>query len=637
MGNKSLVQIRSDLRLDLSDTGSKWSDAELDRSVERAVSDLSRFLPLERVFDKSFQFTITDEAYTSPVDTDPDRFVDNQTFNALVAGSTFTLAGTAIDFPRVVTLLVTDADDSITNWVIIVKGRDVNDNSLEETFFFQNGKSQTGIKEFKGSIMEVELDQVSGTLDAGDVLDIGTDAFTTCWVTLANKPIKYHSETHSTNLTINDDFFMDYANGRLQLTSAGGGTAATSYTISYLISQLHLDLSSLPDLIRVSSVIYPVGDVPQTAVPWDIWARVLIITGTGEHEEQALMGEDRQIAVYYDAEHEVPNIFGPGSYPSFLENTVLLAAGAYALFIHALKFEQQAVTDFASARTAIGNVSHTLVTTALAAANTAADNAETALVKVDTYLVSNSSEDSKFHLTKITTDLADLRTAIVAAQDAANAYLDSVKLDLDNATSARENYMGVNNNYVDGGTEPDVKAYLTTGDALINNITVGGENERTPELYALYARMASEGLVAPFERDRAFYGQNATNRVNAALAYAQEIAQRLSNLRSYIEQADGWGRIAAGFVNEATERNAAAQAFIQEAAGRISEINAYLAESDRDIALAVHNMSLSDRFSREAELRRDEAWTIWRDRKQYIGDFSGSSTRQPAMTSRTSY
>tara|TARA_Y100000310_G_scaffold345865_1_gene471891 strand:- start:32926 stop:35355 length:2430 start_codon:yes stop_codon:yes gene_type:complete len=808
-------------------------------------------LPLEKIFEKSLQFTVLNEFASCPDSTDVDLLVDNQSLQNMVAGDTFTLASGSIGTasPRVVTVLITDANESITNFTIIVKGIGSDDKAIEESFHFGNGLDQTGIKEFK-AVHEVELDQISGTLDAGDVLDIGIGVYTDVWVQLTNKPIKYNSEvvrdySAAATLRVRDtDYVIDYANGRLKAISGGDITAADTINVTYTIGQLWLDLDDLPDLIRVEHVIYPVGNIPQNHVVWDMWGRVLTITGAGEHDEQAPMDEDRHVAVYYNAAHQPPTIFSAGSYPTFLENTVLLASGAYALYIHAQKYGQQAVTDFASARTALGNISavHTLITTALAqvgvhatsmgtaleAAVTQAEASATALAKINsdsgrtyltdadtalnayvtaigdstsaldkvdtylaggtestkallaqiatdivslrtasaiavaaahtniggidftdvatslgkaitalekvpTYLEDNSSEDNKSWLTKITTDIAGLRTALLSDLDAQNDYLDDVATDLTNADSTRDRYMG-STNYVDGGTKPDVKAYLDTGDSMLNTISVGGENERTPEVYALYARTTAEALLAPHERDRSFYTQDAAARTNAALAFVQGAAQRLSNLRSYIEQADGWGRIASGFVAEAvgrvqaagialsierakvdkinsylaessecmnrlrtyieqaatyasissgfitearertslansriseanqrmaiadryisesTNRIANANAYVAEASGRLSIVNAFIAESnnelaqidrhiaeaDRYTAAAVHNLTLASKFSEDATVRRDEAWTIWRDRKQYIGDFSSSAIRQMPSQSRYS-
>ena len=75
MGGKSLLQCRADLRLDLKDSGALWSDAELNRCIERATADLSRFLPDEKIYEDSLQFAVADESVTFPKDTSLDAVV----------------------------------------------------------------------------------------------------------------------------------------------------------------------------------------------------------------------------------------------------------------------------------------------------------------------------------------------------------------------------------------------------------------------------------------------------------------------------------------------------------------------------------------------------------------------------------
>jgi len=343
----------------------------------------------------------------------------------------------------------------------------------------------------------------------------------------------------------------------------------------------------MQDLIRVQRVEFPTDLVPQVFCQFDIFANMLTITGRGESMGQEALSS-QEIRIYYDSPHVMPEDDEPGTIPVFLENTVILAASAYALFQRALNFLHQAGTDYASARTAL-------------------TSATTALAKVATYLENNTDEDSNFWLGKITTDIAGLRTAILEAVNQLNAYLDAVAGDLTAADDVRANYMGATSNYVDGAAAPSTKKYLDDGDAYLNKIADGGEGQAVPLAYREYARAVREALVAPHEMDRELLARNATARTNAAMIYAQEAAQRLSNLRSYIEQADAWGRIASGFINEAEQR---------------------LADSIQYSNIANNNVELANRLREQATLRRDEAWTIWRDRKQYIGDFSQSSVRQ---------
>lgn len=351
------------------------------------------------------------------------------------------------------------------------------------------------------------------------------------------------------------------------------------------LSDYILAVSGMEGIIRIRRVEYPSGDVPQSFCQFDVFGYLLTITGMGESSEQSRLSTGETLRIYYDAPHIIPTHDEAGSVPPFLDDTVILAASAYALFQHALNFMHQADTDMTAAGAA------------LAACTTALD-------KVSVYLTNNTGEDAKSWLTKITTDIANLRTALATSLDAANAYLDSVAADITAADAARANYIPT---YVDGDTAPSSKKYLTDGAATLNTISDGGEGQEVPLAYREYARSVAEALVSPHEKDREFKAQNATLRTNAAMIYAQEAAQRISNLRSYIEQAAGWGEIATTFIREAEQR---------------------LAEAVHYSTAGTQDMLLAERYQAVASERRNEVWSIWRDRTQLIGDYSQASMRQ---------
>jgi len=601
---KTALQMRAALKTDLRTTD-EITDAELNRAIERAISDLSRMLPREKTYEESLQFSVSAESVTMPADTSLDAIVADEDMSSFAAGSACTIDGQP-DVPRPLVVNLTDADDSITGMTIDIVGTDENDIALAETFSYIKGDSKTitGKKYFK-NVYSVTAAQIAG-VGASDILDIGYGAYTDVWVSLANKPIKWGSEKDVTDedanaLTRNTDFYIDYYNGRIKAISGGDIVASDTVTISYTKSQLEVDLSSLPDLIRVERAEYPVGSLPQSFVPFDIWGNILGVTGGAEADTQGLMAEDKHIRLYYAAEHQPPTEYSPGSVPDFLENTVILAASAYALFTYALKQELSAETQFTTAGTR------------LTSADTAHTALGTALTNIKKYLDNNSDADAAGILADITTDAAALRDAIKDALDAANAYLDSVDTDISNADTVRASYV-TTQNYIDGGTEPDIKTYLASGDALLNTVAVGAEGTDVMEAYRRYAETVKSALVGAFETDRAMYLQNATNRTNAALGYVQEAAQRTSNLRSYIEQSAGY--------------NAIASLFAREAEARLAEISAYLRAASTYIEAAGGYMVMADRFRTEAIERRNEAWSIWKDRKQYIGDFTMSSVRQ---------
>jgi len=671
--------MRSDLRLDLKDSGVLWSNDELNRSIEKAFSDLSRFLPDEKVFEDSLQFTVSDESVTFPLDAVAGQIVATESLyadeTAAAAGDTCTIDGQP-DVPRPLRYLITDANNSITGMTIIVDGIDKDDQAIQEIQSYTKGDSKLwmGKKYFK-AVYQVEFDQIYGAA-TGDQFELGIGAYTDVWVSLANSPIKHNSDTgvgdDDVAIVKNTDYYIDYANGRVKAISGGLIAAGEVCEFTYKKSQIGIDISDLPDLIRVQRVEYPVGQIPQNFIQGDTFGKYYVVTGMGESEEQRQMAEDEQYRIYYDARHQMPGEYSPSSAPEFLEDTVMLAASAYALLMKALQYDQQSVIDFASARTELGKIAHTDFATALTSAaaqialagtalgkvssethltdaSVALNSAATALAKVSTYLENNSSEDSKYWLTKITTDILGLRTAILTALDNLSTFASGVATDLTSADGARANYMGAKANYVDGGSAPDIKKYLDDGDALLNTVPVGGEGQEVPRAYAEYARAVKETLVGSHELDRQLFQQSATARTNAAMAFASEVAQRMSNLRSYIEEADAWGRIASGFVaeanqriaeasqrvgivdryiGEAVQRNISGAAYIDEANSHVADMDRYIATADRYMDSATQNLGLADRFRAEAYERRNEVYSIWRDRKQYIGDFTAGSVRQ---------
>lgn len=404
-----LVDARTRLRIDLADTAeAQLTEDDLDRAVQRAVGDLSRFLPLDAILEIALAFTVTAEKWTS----------------AAAAGT---------------------------------------------------------------------------------------------YVSLANKPIKYGSETVKNNAgtacTRNTDYYINYIEGKITHIKDKEIGNAEECTISYTKSRTTVDISSIAaDLIRVDRVEYPLGNVPQDFVTFDIWGNLLTVTGG--YESQAELSEGKHMGIYYKSKHTPPTDAAEGSYPSFLDDTISLAASAYALFALVAKYNFQAVTDLTSAKTALGTISHTATGTALTKAAASIVLAITALGKVDTYIA--------------------------------------------------------------GAAAPSAKKYLTDGQSLINEANKGSN---VAENYAMYAGRSAE--------------------------------------------------MALSFIQEASQRNTAADGYLREASERNAEIDRYLGKTDRYVAAAIQSLSIAERLRVEAIERRNEAWAIWRDPNQYVGDWTISQLRQP--------
>ena len=577
----TLNDFRVVMRTDLKDSGTLWSDAELDRCVELAVADLSRFMPLEKVHEHTINYTVSAEAMTSPATTSLSAVVAAQSID-VAAGSLLTISGQP-DKPRPLTVTIVDADNSTYGLIISIRGMDENEVAQQENFNYSRGDSKTivGKKLFK-YVYEVELEQDYGS-HALDTASVGYGLFTGVWTYLANKPIKPESETITsspvgTTFTRDTDYEMDYINGRIKLKVGGSMAAATSYLVGYTKSRLGIDISAIiPELIRIQRVEYPVDRIPQQFVSFGIWGNFMYVGSQKTNSSQTELSDKEHIAIYYEMEHQPPNVFSPGSYPEFMDEVISIGGRAYALLMKALQQEHQAVTDMATLRTTlgyigIGGASPTFIMSTIA----------TALGKIDTYLAGTAGLDSKWSIGRITTtDAGELRTAITDALMNAHAYLTEVDTtDL-------------------SFTTPDsAETILAKYEDKIDTLNIGAQ---VSQIAAQFAQA---------------YQGNANIRINGAIAYIQEAGLRLDNLRTYLEQAGAWGAIATGFLNEAM--------------AELQQIDAYLTEASRYADVVNGDLVMADRFRAEGLERMNEFQATLKSKSEWRRKVAIVPVHQPA-------
>ncbi|KKN74183.1 hypothetical protein LCGC14_0392690 [marine sediment metagenome] len=579
----TMPEFRAVLATDLKVTvDTEMTQAELNRSVQRAVDDLSRFLPLEKVFEETLSFTVTDESITTPAAASATYVVNAKTLNGESDGSTLTIANTRVNPPRRLTVTLTDANYSVTELAITVKGSDQDGHYIEETWSLPtlkvSGTAYQGNSYFS-RITAVIVTRVAGSIAVGDTISVGTGNAYDSYISLANKPLRPETETVTsdpagTTFTRDTDYTMDFINGAIKFINGGDMAAGTAYLVDYTKSRLGLDISSIiPVLTRISRVEYPVDFVPQQFVTFNVFGDFLYIASkmAGLSQEELNTSPDH-MAVYYERKQMPPGEHSPGSYPDVLDEVIAIGAAGYALLTEAQQYEQQAATDLGSLRTELG------LTTAIHTKVSAA------LVKVALYLETNDTTDNaKDVLGNITDDVTKLRTAIDTALNATNTYLDEVETtDLGKASVGAE-------------------AYTETGDDKIDAQNIGA---RVAEIYADYSRARGDiGAI----------------RTNAALGYAQEAALRLSNLRSYIEEAiGGWAVMG--------------QTFIAEGNGLVAEIQTHLAEAQQWSETINGDLVLSDRFRTEGLARLNEFHSILRNKAEYRKRTSSASLRQMAGT-----
>jgi len=360
----NLIKFREELRRDLKDTDPSswlWEDEELNRCVRRAVDDLSRFLPLELVHEITFTFDVDDEAFTSPATASATAIVNAQSLTDKTPGDALTIASPTPDVPRVLTVTLTDANASITELTVVVKGYDENGFYVEESWHNPvAGSAVQGKQHFKRIVM-VEVSNIKGN-GASDTLSVGTGNAYDALVFLANKPIRPKSETvtnagGTVTYTRDTDYYMDYSRGAIKFINGGDMAAGTAYLVSYDKSRLGINISSLlPVVTRIQHIEYPMGEVPQKTVSYEILGDFMFIGSPDVGKSQAEMSAGNHIGIYYERKHMPPGEDSPGSYPSLLDEVICIGASAYALLLKSLQYEHAAATEIALVDTALDKI-----------------------------------------------------------------------------------------------------------------------------------------------------------------------------------------------------------------------------------------------------------------------------------------
>ena len=583
-----LTELRSLMMLDLKMTlDTEISTAEANRCIQRAVDDLSRHFPRERIYELTYKNAITDEQFTTPAAQSDTSIVSAISINGETDGATLSIANLFPDIPRPLKVTLTDANQSISRMTLIIKGTDADGVYREERFFRDAGKVQTGKVYFR-SIIQVELNEIGGN-GPGDTISVGYGETYGVWIQLVN-PIKPESDSiysavskGGTQYTRDTDFEMDYANGRVQLKSGTTMVDATTYYANYTKSVLGIDISAIiPQLVNIVGVVYPVGEIPQKSVAFSIWENMLTIGSQQPGESQKSLVDGRHIAIYYNARQEMPTEVSSGSYPEHLDQVVAMGAEGYALLIEAIQYELQAVTDLAEIRTTLGYLG--IGTDSPTYLYKLADDA---LDKVTDYLETNGTTDNaKDRLAEITDMETYLRDLVIKLADGTgaiadgNAYLDSMSTtDLDAASVG-------------------AVAWLLEGELLINKLNDGGPT--VPERFADYARAKI---------------QIAQVRAQGSTGYFQEANIRLSMLRTYIEESTAWRQMG--------------ETFIAEAQSRIAMMDRVLAESEQYQRAVENDLILSDRFRAMATLRLAEFRDTLRNKAEYRTKMSSIPNVQP--------
>jgi len=464
------------------------------------------------------------------------------------------------------------------------------------------------------------------------------------YVSLVHKPIDYDSETvtsadGNTTYTRDTDYTMEYREGKITTISGGSMELSTEYLISYTVDKASLDISLITDAIRIVRVEYPVGNLPQSFVDFGIWNNILYINIYSDGQSQNMF-EGKHIIVYYQAECTAPTVSADGSYPSVLDEIILKGATAYALMIRGIKEQHDARTDLDSAATDMGSVSITDIETALDKVITYVGNADTALSAVSTRItealtaldkVATEIEQAGSDTGEDMEGISDILTDVDSALDEVSTQISSMGTALGEIAAIwtdEETYRDYSN------------TLLTSGDDYINKVNVG---DRVAEMYNLFANTQanlarlSESVrntklaeAETYLTSASYYVAEANARFGLINSRIEMSRERVNQARGYMEEADRRINAAGGYLNQANTNLSSDNTYIAEANSRIAAQELLKNSSDGYINLANQHQSVSSRYLQEAIERRNEFWSILRDKAQYRNELSVISQRQPA-------
>lgn len=351
------------------------------------------------------------------------------------------------------------------------------------------------------------------------------------------KPIKYDSESITTSggtaMVRGTDYNINYMTGVVTKFDTGSAMSDGTYVFTYKQDPMRLDISSLvTNPIKITRIEYPVGNQPPTYL-----ASFDLIEDYIIFHKDTTLTEGKFIRIYYDSKWTGATASTDGEYPSHLDDAIILGAAGQCLLTKAEEYVIDAVAELL------------LVNAAADSMATPLSRINEALSKVKIYLTDNSNDDAEDVLANITDDIAQLRTRIDAILSKSNEFLFNTG----------------------DTTDPSAKYYLVTGDGTITTVNVA---DRVPEKYADYARTSMQifsGLVA-------------------------EANTRVAVLRTYIEEAGGWGDIG--------------DAFIREAGQRIGEVNAWAIQADKYRATSQEYLNIAGRYLASGQSKINEFYVL---------------------------
>lgn len=661
---KTLATHLSDIRTDLKDPATLWSDAELTRAVTRAYADLSRFLPRELYYEQRLSFTVTDEDFTTSAAHGTYKALANKPikYESEVVKNT---AGT-VTYTRNSDYVMDYMNGQITT---------LTGSTMVVLTAYHISYTKSKIAVDLSSLTPIRIGTVEYPAHSIPKQTVSAELYGDVLTVMCSEDTQ---EEMSLNKHILVQYYVPHT---VPATAAGTCPAFLDETVN---------LATAAYALFTKAVQYEhqaVTDLASARTALGFIAAIHLLI------DAAL---DKNTTYYDDVDTALNAVktnadFAKTSLDAVVTNTNLATASITAILTAGLYSEVDGILTAA-------NTDIIAADTALAGLTAPQGALLTALGKVTTWLTGASSSTSSVLAGIPGYDAAQLRTAVTTALTAATTALARVH-SLDGTTGdfhdAADVWADEAKHILNSDAAiPSMEQWLEEGELLINTVNIGAD---VGSLYAQYAATVVN-MQRAWAQKRADLITIGNARTQQAMAFMQEASIRLDNLRTYLEQARVYGIISDGFIaeanqwigscnivlGEANQRTASANAYIAEAGMKLYHVDRYLGEADRYNAmaqqrnveaagrietcnsyigeatqrLAIMNaysvesmyriseidryieeavrytesanacMLLADKFRTDGIEKRNEAWSIWSDKKALTGKLADISNRQ---------
>ena len=506
----NLTEMRSDIRTELSDAGTFWSDAEIDRAVEKSVSLLSRFIPKRSIIETTIDRTVKNEALT-------------------ITSSTGTLAKKPIEVGSlVITGKVLDTDyivNYLTGVVTEIGSK------LPDTDYVANYSLDPLVLDIDTLLPEksyIKIERVE--YPAGD-----------------DPPIYLTFEVFGEMLLIKGKDVMLTENKHLRIIYLEPWTAPI-VTPDAWVADTVIALNEIcrPTTANATGYYYKctarTGDF-KTGASEPTWGAVL----GGTTSDDAITWTCIALS---DAD---------GDYPEHLDNAVIIGSSGQALILKAEKYVQSSITELELVNAAADSMAIPLadINTALDKVSTHVTEAGSALDKVATYLENNGTDNAKDILANISDDALELRGAVTDALSTSATYLtnESVLPSARKYLTDGDDYITTINN-AEGVAEKHAeyaKSSIQLFTGLVAEATVRLDNLRSYIEEAHGWMRIGDGFIA-----------EAAQRLGQAGAYINEALERIGEVNAWAVQANAYTMTSEKYLEIASRYLASGQSKINE-------------------------------------------------------------------------